>query len=53
MDRLGVETAERAAAGDDAQGRSELTSRDPSTIGAHVSGCLLGGPFYLNSNLKA
>jgi hypothetical protein len=50
MDGLGAETAERAAARGDPQGRAELTSGDLSTIGAHDSGCLIGGPFSLYPN---
>ena len=35
------------------RGLMQLTLRPCSTIGAHDSGCLQGGPFSLNSNLKA
>ena len=34
-------------------GRWQLTCPPSSTIGAHDSGCLIGGPFYLNLNVKA
>ncbi len=38
----------QAAAGARRKRRPELTSAPPSTIGAHDSGCLFGGPFFFS-----